>query len=130
MGAVSLLPRPVLLYDGGCRLCRFAARVVASLDRGGRLALLPLGDEAAQTFVAELPENERLASWHLVRPGGRIASRGAAGIELLDTLDHPRLARAAGRAGTLCERAYGTVANRRDLLGRFVPNGPAPRRFP
>jgi len=34
--------RPVLLYDGGWRLCRFAARAVVALDRNRRLALLPL----------------------------------------------------------------------------------------
>jgi predicted DCC family thiol-disulfide oxidoreductase YuxK len=125
-----LLPRPVLLYDSGCRLCRFAARLVASADRRGRVGLLPLEDDAAEPLVAELPEQERLASWHLVRPGGRIASRGAAGIELLEALGHDRAARATGRAEPLFERAYTAVAEHRDRLGPLVPNGPAPRRFP
>lgn len=125
-----LIPRPVLLYDGGCRLCRFAARLVDAADRRGCIALLPLGDDVAEELVAALPEPERLASWHLVRPGGRIASRGAAGIELLDALGHGWTARAASRAEPLVERAYAVVAEHRDKLGPLVPNGPAPRRFP
>jgi predicted DCC family thiol-disulfide oxidoreductase YuxK len=122
--------RPVLLYDDGCRLCRFAARLVASVDRRGRVALLPLADEAAEPLVSTLPENERFGSWHLVRPGGRVSSRGAAGTDLLATLGHERVAWAARSAEPLAERAYALVAGHRDKLGRFVPNGPAPRRFP
>ena len=110
-----MIPRPVLLYDGDCRLCRFAARIVDSADRRGRIALLPLADEAADP---------------LVRTDGRIASRCAAGIELLEALGHERPARAAGRAEPLAERAYTLVARHRDRLGALVPNGPAPRRFP
>jgi predicted DCC family thiol-disulfide oxidoreductase YuxK len=125
-----MIPRPVLLYDGDCRLCRFAARIVDSADRRGRIALLPLADEAADPLLATMPEVERLGSWHLVRTGGRIASRGAAGIELLEALGHERPARAAGRAEPLAERAYTLVARNRDRLGALVPNGPAPRRFP
>jgi predicted DCC family thiol-disulfide oxidoreductase YuxK len=120
----------VLLYDSGCRLCRFAARVVDSADRRGRIALLPLQDADAAPLVADLPEQERRASWHLVRPGGRIVSRGAAGIELLEALGHEFPARAAGRAAPLVERAYSLVAGNRDRLGPLVPNGPAPRRYP
>jgi predicted DCC family thiol-disulfide oxidoreductase YuxK len=124
------IPRPVLLYDGDCRLCRFAARIVDSADRRGRIALLPLADEAADPLLATMPEDERLGSWHLVRTGGRIVSRGAAGIELLEVLGHERPACAARRAEPLAERAYTLVARHRDRLGALVPNGPAPRRFP
>jgi predicted DCC family thiol-disulfide oxidoreductase YuxK len=120
----------VLLYDGGCRLCRFAARVVDLADPRGRIGLLPLADEAAGPLLADLPEEERLASWHLVRPGGRVASRGAAGTELLEALGYKRVARAAGHGEPLAERAYALVADHRDRLGPLVPDGPAPRRFP
>ena len=125
-----MIPRPVLLYDGDCRLCRFAARIIDSADRRGRIALLPLADEGADPLLATMPEDERLGSWHLVRTGGRIASRGAAGIELLEALGHERPSRAAGRAAPLAERAYTLVARHRNRLGALVPNGPAPRRFP
>ena len=87
-------------------------------------------DPAAEALVASLPEQDRLASWHLTSPDGRIASRGRAGIELLDALGQPRLSRAAAGAAGPIEQMYGFVAGHRDKLGRFVPDGPAPRRFP
>ncbi len=94
------------------------------------MALLPLEDPAARELLEPLPEAERFASWHLVRPGGRIASRGNAGIELLDALGHPGMARATSRVAGPIDRLYGFVSEHRDRLGPFVPDGPAPRRFP
>jgi hypothetical protein len=91
---------------------------------------LPLEDPAADEVIAFLPQAERLASWHLARPGGRFSSRGAAGIDLLDALGFSSLSRAAVHASGPIERLYDVVAERRDKLGRFVPEGPAPRRFP
>jgi hypothetical protein len=32
--------------------------------------------------------------------------------------------------GRVPDALYRLVADRRELLGRFVPDGPAPRRFP
>lgn len=82
-------------------------------------------------MLAPLPEGERFASWHLVGPGARLASRGAAAIELVDALGHPGLSRAiSNAAATWVERLYSLVAEHRDKLGGFVPDGPAPRRFP
>jgi hypothetical protein len=92
--------------------------------------LLPLDDPAAEELVAPLPEAERFASWHLVWPDGRISSRGAAGIDLLDALGHRGLSRAGAQAGGPIERLYGFVAEHRDKLGHLVPDGPAPHRFP
>ena len=92
--------------------------------------MLPLEDDAAGELVAPLPEGEHYASWHLVRPDGTVSSRGAAGIDLLDALGLPRVARALSRVERPLERLYSLVAEHRDKLGRFVPDGPAPRRFP
>src|SRR2546427_397292 len=78
---------------------------------------------------ASLPEEEKFASWPLVRPPGRISSRGAAGVDLLDTLGYERAARAASRIEGSIESFYRLVAENRDRLGRLVPDGPAPRRF-
>jgi hypothetical protein len=91
---------------------------------------LPLEDEEAAALIAPLAEHERLASWHLVRPDGRISSRGVAGVELADVLGFERLAGAGSRLGGSIERLYRLVAEHRDELGRVVPDGPAPRRFP
>jgi predicted DCC family thiol-disulfide oxidoreductase YuxK len=86
------------------------ARAVARLDRNGKLAFLPFGDEEALPFLAQIPENERFASWHLIRPDGRRFSRGIVG----------------GPA----DAAYDLIARNRDKLGKLVPDRPGPRRWP
>ena len=105
------LQRPVLLYDAGCRVCRWAARVAVRFDRGERLAVLPLDDDDAAPLLATLPEEERFASWRLARRNGSLLGYGVV----------------RGRAP---DALYGFIAGHRSLLGRIVPDGPAPRRFP
>lgn len=102
--------RPLLLYDGDCRFCRWAARVVAALDRKRKLGFLPFDDDQALPFLAQIPEDERYASWHLIRPGGRRLSRGVVG----------------GPA----DAVYDLIARHRDKLGRLVPDRRGPRRPP
>jgi hypothetical protein len=84
-------------------LCRFAARVAARVDRG-RYAYLPFDDAEAQPLLARLPEERRYASAHIARPDGTVWS--------------PSIA------------PYRLVARNRERLGRLVPDGPAPRRYP
>jgi predicted DCC family thiol-disulfide oxidoreductase YuxK len=115
------MTRPVLLYDADCRFCRFAARSVGRLDRRERLAFLPLGDADAAPFLADVPAGERLSSLRLAEPDGRLLARGAAVKAVAAHLG----IRSAG-----LERAYDVVASRRGRLGRLVPDGAAPRRFP
>lgn len=105
------IERPVLLYDSGCRFCRFAARVVARLDRGERLAFLPLDDPAAETLLAPVPVEERFASWRLVRRDGSVRARGFV-------------------RGRLPDAVYDLVARNRGKLGRLVPDGAGPYRYP
>ncbi len=126
------LRRPVLLYDGGCRFCRFAARAVATLDRGHELAFLPLDESEAEPLLAPLPEDERLETWHLVAPDGALSGHGTGGVELLGALRLTRpmgelLARVPDR---MLDGAYEIVARHRKRLGRFVPDRPGPRRYP
>ena len=126
------LRRPVLLYDGECRLCRFAARCVARLDRRQELALLPLQDEAARSFLAELSESERLATWRLARADGSLVGHGSGLTELFATAHATRL---VGRLlrhvpDRVLDALYAVVAGNRRAFGRLVPDGPAPRRFP
>lgn len=132
MGAGGSPRRPVLLYEAGCRFCRFMARLVARFDRRRRLAFLPLRDPEAAPLLAPLPEEERYASWFLSLPDGSLAGRGAGAVELLRVLE---AARPAARVlawvpPRLLDRLYDAVARHRTALGRFVPDGPAPRRFP
>ncbi len=113
--------RPVLLYDADCRFCRFAARTVERLDRRGRLAFLPLGDDEATPLLAGVASVDRFSSLRLAVPDGRVLDRGAAAGAVFKHLGVP----SAG-----LERGYGAIARRRRLLGRLVPDGLAPRRFP
>jgi hypothetical protein len=81
------------------------------VDRRERLAILPLDDLAAQPLLAALSETERLASWRLARRDGSLV--GYAGVR-----------------GRIPDTLYRALVARRDLLGRLVPDGPAPRRYP
>jgi hypothetical protein len=78
---------------------------------GRRLAILPLDDAAAAPLLVSLPEDERFASWRLALRDGSLVGYGVIRGRLPDAL-------------------YGFVANHRDVLGRLVPDGPAPRRYP
>ena len=126
------MARAVLLYDAGCRLCRFAARVVAGLDRSGGLALLGLADTSADRLLEHIPEEERGSSLRLVLPDGRMLSGGAAALAVLEELPatHPlALTVAALDAQPAAEALYALVARNRDRLGSLVPDGPGPRRY-
>jgi predicted DCC family thiol-disulfide oxidoreductase YuxK len=128
---VTSLGRPVLLYDSDCRVCRFTARLVQRLDRGERLAFLPLDAEEAASLLAELPEEDRMASWRLARPDGSLAGRGAGAPTLLRALGRERAARLVEAVPeTMLEHGYDLVARNRGRIGGLVPDGPAPRRFP
>ena len=126
------LRRPVLLYDGECRVCRFTARVVSRLDRREELAILPLRDDAAAPLLEALPANERHATWRLARSDGSLIGYGAGIPALLAAMRATRpLGRLFGQVPeTALERLYSLVARNRGTLGRLVPDGPSPRRFP
>ncbi len=65
----------------------------------------------ANALLASLPENERFDSWRLVKRDGSMLGYGVVRGRVPDAL-------------------YRLVAEHRELLGRFVPDGAAPRRFP
>jgi hypothetical protein len=73
--------------------------------------VLPLDDPAADLLLASLPADERFDSWRLVDPDGSM--RGYAVVR-----------------GRVPDALYRFVARHRAVLGRLVPDGPAPRRFP
>ena len=73
--------------------------------------MLPLQDADAAPLVERLPEAERLASWRLARRDGSLIGYG-------------------GVRGRVPDALYRALAARRDVLGRLVPDGEAPRRYP
>lgn len=137
LGAAAVgthVSRPVLLYSGSCRFCRWAARTVAKLDRGQQLAILPLADEQAGRLLDAVPANRRTESWWIVRCDGvPVAGKRGAGIVLITEISLTRpLGRGLRAIGLshLVDALDTLVARHRGRLSRLVPDGPAPRRYP
>jgi predicted DCC family thiol-disulfide oxidoreductase YuxK len=87
-------------------------------------------DPAAAPLLERLPEDERFATWHLVRPDGSLAGHGAGLVELAQAMRLTRpVARVLARLPhRTLEAVYAVIARHRSRLGRLVPDGPAPRR--
>ena len=137
-----MTPVPIM-YDPDCGFCRVSLALLLRWDRHGRLRPVPLGSEEADAFLAGMPEEQRMASWHLVEPGtgaapppgtgaasppGTVHSAGAAFPPVFALLPGGRpLARLSARFPRASERAYRLVADHRSLLGRALPS--ATRRW-
>jgi predicted DCC family thiol-disulfide oxidoreductase YuxK len=121
------------MFDGGCPFCRAAARLVARIDHGGRLALLSRDDDAAAPYAARIPEHEFWASWQLIEPTGLRMMHGPAAIRLIEHVPATRWLGWTLR--TLRLTPLVTAVNRllgriRRPLSRFFPNPRVPRRWP
>ena len=115
-----------VLYDRDCGFCRWSLAKILAWDRAGRLRPLPIQSEEGRRLLdaAEVPEEKRLRSWHLVHPDGRVESAGAAFPALFRLL--PAGAPVAALTGALpglSERGYMLVANNRTLFGRPLTRG-------
>ncbi len=127
--------RAAILFDPDCGFCRVSLALLLRWDRHGRLHPVPLGSEEADAFLAGMPDEQRMASWHLVEPGmgaasppGTVHSAGAAFPPVFALLPGGRpLARLSARFPRASERAYRLVADHRSLLGRALPG--AARRW-
>jgi predicted DCC family thiol-disulfide oxidoreductase YuxK len=112
----------LVIYDAGCGFCRWSLSHVLSLDGARRLRPVALGSAEADALLRDLPEAVRAASWHLIAPGGRRWSAGAAAAPLLELL--PRAAPLAAvlrRAPRATEATYRWVSAHRAQLGRLIP---------
>jgi predicted DCC family thiol-disulfide oxidoreductase YuxK len=120
--------RTRILYDSECRFCRWSLAWLLRWDRARRLEPLALGDPRATSLLDPMPEAERMGSWHLVGPGGSVASAGAAAPGLLRLLPGGAvLAALAERFPGAVERGYRAVARRRGALGRRLTDGAVAR---
>ena len=104
------------------------------MDRHQELALLPLGDEEAGPLLASVPEDKRGECWWLIlRDGTAVEGDLGGGVMLLAEM---RLTRPLGRVlravrlSPVIDALDRALARNRAPLGRFVPEGPAPRRYP
>ncbi len=116
------MARSAVLYDRDCRFCETIVDAVLSLDRDGRLRPVQIQSDEGQRLLQGLPEAERLASFHLVRPGGEVLSAGPALTELVRLLPAgAALSLPLARAPRVTQRGYAWVAANRVALSRFVP---------
>jgi predicted DCC family thiol-disulfide oxidoreductase YuxK len=114
-----------ILYDADCGFCRWSLAWVMRWDRRRCLRPVALQDAEGERLLPGMGEEERMASWHLVTPDGRIHSAGAAAAPLLRLLPAGRpLASVADAFPRLTERLYRWVADHRTLLARPIrPSG-------
>jgi predicted DCC family thiol-disulfide oxidoreductase YuxK len=63
-----------VLYDRDCGFCRWTLAQILRWDRDRRLRPLPIQSGEGQRLLAGVPEEERLASWHLVTADGKVHS--------------------------------------------------------
>jgi predicted DCC family thiol-disulfide oxidoreductase YuxK len=117
------MPRATILYDPDCGFCRWCLGKVLGWDRDGVLRPVRLGGEQADRLLAEMPPDERMASWHLVDQDG-VHSAGSAFAPLFGLLPAAApLAALSGRFPRAVDRAYRWVAGNRSRWGRFVTGG-------
>ncbi len=96
--------------------------------------MLPLADDQAADLLASVPEDARSECWWLVlRNGTPVRGDGGGGVMLLAEVG---LTRPIGRVlrtlrlSPFVDLLDGVLARYRKHLGRFVPEGPALRRYP
>ena len=111
--------RLAVLYDEECRWCRWSVARLAALDRDRRLRLVPIQGAEGERLLADVPEDERLASAHVVTPDGRVFSGGDAAAPIAAVLPALRPGVPVLRALPGPTRAgYRLVADNRSRLGR------------
>lgn len=115
------MERAVLLFDEDCGFCRWATDRVLKWDRRGALLALPIQSEEGDRLLDGMNDRQKLSSWHLASPGGRVDSAGAAVAPLarLLPLGEP-IARVARWSPAATDALYRIVARHRTELARLV----------
>jgi predicted DCC family thiol-disulfide oxidoreductase YuxK len=110
-----------ILYDSDCGFCKWTLAQVLRLDRERRLRPVALQSPEAEVLLPGMGEEERMESWHLVTPDGKVSSAGAAFDPLTRILGRGRpLGALARRFPRAADAAYGWVAEHRGFFGRFL----------
>jgi predicted DCC family thiol-disulfide oxidoreductase YuxK len=108
------MSQAAILFDARCGFCRRSVERILRWDRRGRLRPVALQDPEADELLGGMSEEQRMASWHLVTPDGKIHSAGAAFPPLLRLLPGGRpLAAVTAAFPGLTERGYRYVARTR-----------------
>jgi predicted DCC family thiol-disulfide oxidoreductase YuxK len=110
-----------VLYDGECGLCEWLLCGLLDWDRSVRLHPLALQRPESEELLADLTPEARMASWHLISPGGERQSGGAALAPLLRLLPGGRPPAAVfARLPALTDRSYRWVAEHRSQLSKLL----------
>jgi predicted DCC family thiol-disulfide oxidoreductase YuxK len=115
------MDRWVLLYDRDCGFCRWATGKLLAWDRRGRLRAVALQDPETERLLPGMDRERRMASWHLMTPGGRSRSAGRAVAPLLRLLPGGTpLAALAEAFPRTTDRLYDVTARHRGRLGALL----------
>jgi predicted DCC family thiol-disulfide oxidoreductase YuxK len=113
-----------LLYDRDCGFCRWCLGKVLAWDRRRAIRPVAIQSEEADNLLPGMPEEERLASWHLIDSKGAVGSAGGAFPGLFRLLPGGGpLAALTSRAPGATDRAYRWVAGNRSRWGKLVTEG-------
>jgi predicted DCC family thiol-disulfide oxidoreductase YuxK len=116
-----LSSRWVVFYDADCGFCKWLLSALLRWDGAARLHPIALQRSEADDLLHDLTPAERMASWHLISPGGERHSGGAAVPPLLRLLPAGRLPAAGfARFPRLTDRGYRWVAEHRSQLSKVV----------
>jgi predicted DCC family thiol-disulfide oxidoreductase YuxK len=121
-------PPATLLYDADCGFCRWSLAKLLAWDGRGALRPVAIQSEEGERLLADLTEERRKDSWHLVEPDGTRRSAGAAAGPLLRRLPGGTpLALLFEALPGPTERGYRLVSRHRGWLGRAITGGAARR---
>lgn len=110
-----------VLYDSDCGFCKWSLDKILAWDRADRLRPVAIQSPEGQELLAGVPPENRLDSWHLVEPGGRVSSAGDGAPPLARVLPGGRpLAFLLARFPRATDRAYRFVAGHRDWFARRI----------
>ena len=110
-----------VLYDSDCGFCKWSLDKILAWDRADRLRPVAIQSPEGQELLAGVPPENRLDSWHLVEPGGRVSSAGEGAPPLARVLPGGRpLAFIFARFPRATDRAYRFVAGHRNWFARRI----------
>jgi predicted DCC family thiol-disulfide oxidoreductase YuxK len=110
----------VLVYDGGCEFCRWAARWVEARAREP-LAVVPFDEVPRDRWLSALDEEQFRASAHYITPEGVERHGGSAMTSALLLTSWARVARLLDRWPWARDVGYAGIARTRGLWSRVVP---------
>jgi predicted DCC family thiol-disulfide oxidoreductase YuxK len=116
------MTRHAILYDPDCGFCRVCVAVVLRWGRRQRLRPVALTSTEGEALLDGMPEDERMASWHLVQ-GPAVWSGGAAFSPLFRLLPGGGpLALLTDKLPRAAEAVYRWVADHRTAIGKPIPD--------